>query len=73
MKMIADKGVPVLLHPARSSTQADYAVERDSKYLIWQVFGWPYESTGRGGAAGLQRHHADASRIEDPRSHTPPR
>ncbi len=44
-KTLADKGVPVLLHPARSSTHADYAAEQDSKYLIWQVFGWPYEST----------------------------
>ncbi len=44
-KTLADKGVPVLLHPARSSAHADYAAEQDSKYLIWQVFGWPYEST----------------------------
>ena len=40
-KTLADKGVPVLLHPARSSTHADYATEQESKYLIWQVFGWP--------------------------------
>ena len=44
-KTLADKAVPVLLHPARSSAHADYAAEQDSKYLIWQVFGWPYEST----------------------------
>jgi predicted TIM-barrel fold metal-dependent hydrolase len=42
---LADLGVPVLLHPARSSAHADYAAEQDSKYFIWQVFGWPYEST----------------------------
>ena len=44
-KTLADKRVPVLLHPARSAKHADYATEQDSKYLIWQVFGWPYEST----------------------------
>src|SRR5919106_872315 len=44
-KTLADRRVPVLLHPARSSKHADYATEQDSKYLIWQVFGWPYEST----------------------------
>ena len=44
-KTLADFGVPVLLHPARSSKTPDYAAESESKYLIWQVFGWPYEST----------------------------
>ena len=44
-KTLADHGVPVLLHPARSSKHADYAAEQESQYLIWQVFGWPYEST----------------------------
>ena len=42
---LADNGVPILLHPARSAKHADYAAEQDSKYLIWQVFGWPYETT----------------------------
>ena len=46
-KTLADLGVPVLLHPARSSNHADYAAEQDSKYLIWQVFGWPYEARRR--------------------------
>lgn len=44
-KTLADRGVPILLHPARGRTHADYATERESKYLVWQVFGWPYEST----------------------------
>jgi len=44
-RTLADRGVPILLHPARSRTHADYATETDSKYLIWQVFGWPYETT----------------------------
>jgi aminocarboxymuconate-semialdehyde decarboxylase len=44
-KTLADNGVPILLHPARSSKHADYSAEQESKYLIWQVFGWPYETT----------------------------
>jgi predicted TIM-barrel fold metal-dependent hydrolase len=44
-KTLAERGVPILLHPARSRNHADYATEDDSKYLIWQVFGWPYETT----------------------------
>jgi len=35
----------VLLHPSRSQQRPDYQTEEMSKYLIWQVFGWPYEST----------------------------
>lgn len=37
--------VPILLHPARSRKHPDYQAETDSKYVIWQVFGWPYETT----------------------------
>ena len=44
-KTLAERRVPILLHPARSQKHADYATEDDSKYLIWQVFGWPYETT----------------------------
>ena len=42
---IAGLRVPILLHPARSRLQADYASEDRSRFLIWQMFGWPYEST----------------------------
>lgn len=44
-QMMARYQLPILLHPARSRKHSDYATERDSKYLIWQVFGWPYETT----------------------------
>ncbi|MBI3049530.1 MAG: amidohydrolase [Acidobacteria bacterium] len=44
-RTLAERRVPILLHPARGRTHADYAAERESKYLVWQVFGWPYEST----------------------------
>ena len=37
--------LPILLHPARSRKHPDYLTEDSSKYVVWQVFGWPYEST----------------------------
>ena len=37
--------LPVLLHPARGATFADYATEQRSKYEIWWTFGWPYETS----------------------------
>jgi len=35
----------IWLHPARPATFADYATETHSKYELWWVFGWPYESS----------------------------
>ena len=37
--------VPIWLHPARSEKQADYPTEETSRYLLWQAFGWPYDTT----------------------------
>jgi predicted TIM-barrel fold metal-dependent hydrolase len=42
---ISELDVPILLHPARSKTHPDYLTEDSSKYLIWQIFGWPCESS----------------------------
>jgi predicted TIM-barrel fold metal-dependent hydrolase len=36
---------PILLHPARAATFADYPGEPKSKYEIWWSFGWPYETS----------------------------
>lgn len=44
-RTLAERRVPILLHPARGRTHADYSAEHESKYLIWQVFGWPYETS----------------------------
>lgn len=44
-QLLSEYDVPVLLHPARSRRQADYLAEDTSKYLIWQVLGWPYETS----------------------------
>ena len=37
--------LPVWMHPARPATRADYVNEAKSKYEIWQVLGWPFESS----------------------------
>jgi predicted TIM-barrel fold metal-dependent hydrolase len=37
--------VPIWMHPARDQSRADYVDEDMSMYEIWQVLGWPYESS----------------------------
>jgi uncharacterized protein len=37
--------LPVWMHPARPASRADYSGEEKSKYEIWQVLGWPFESS----------------------------
>ena len=37
--------VPIWMHPYRDQKRADYVDEDASKYEIWQVLGWPYETS----------------------------
>ena len=37
--------LPLWLHPTRTSKFADYPTETKSKYEIWWLFGWPYETS----------------------------
>ncbi|MDP3768152.1 MAG: amidohydrolase family protein [Dehalococcoidia bacterium] len=37
--------VPIWMHPARPAVFPDYRTETKSKYEIWQVLGWPYETS----------------------------
>jgi aminocarboxymuconate-semialdehyde decarboxylase len=37
--------VPIWMHPARGADRPDYPGETKSKYEIWQVLGWPYETS----------------------------
>jgi uncharacterized protein len=37
--------VRFFMHPARPATRADYVNEPQSKYEIWQVLGWPFETS----------------------------
>ena len=34
----------IWVHPARTATMPDYPSENRSKYELWWVFGWPYET-----------------------------
>jgi predicted TIM-barrel fold metal-dependent hydrolase len=36
---------PIWLHPARQSNFPDYLAEKKSRYEMWWVFGWPYETS----------------------------
>jgi aminocarboxymuconate-semialdehyde decarboxylase len=37
--------LPVWMHPLRQQSFADYKSEPKSRYEIWQVLGWPYETS----------------------------
>jgi len=37
--------LPIWLHPVRTSKFLDYPGETKSKYEIWWLFGWPYETS----------------------------
>src|SRR5260221_3059978 len=41
----AKSGKPVLLHPARTPDVPDFPAETKSKYEIWAILGWPYETS----------------------------
>jgi predicted TIM-barrel fold metal-dependent hydrolase len=42
---MAEYNLPIWIHPVRERTAPDYAGESTSKYFIWGIFGWPYETT----------------------------
>ncbi len=44
-RMVQKYDLPVWVHPSRTAKFADYPVEQKSKYEIWWLFGWPYETS----------------------------
>jgi uncharacterized protein len=57
---MAQRDLPIWLHPARPATVADYTGEARSKYDLWWAFGWPYETSvamGRLVFSGLFDRH----------------
>ena len=42
---MAAHDLPIWLHPARPSNFPDYIGEKKSKFELWWVFGWPYETS----------------------------
>ena len=37
--------LPIWVHPTRTAKFRDYPVEEKSKYEMWWLFGWPYETS----------------------------
>lgn len=42
---MAEFNLPIWVHPTRGAAFADYITERKSKFELWWVFGWPYETS----------------------------
>ena len=59
---MAALNLPIWLHPARGPNFPDYQTEKRSRYDLWWVFGWPYETTiamGRLVFSGIFDRHPD--------------
>lgn len=37
--------LPIVIHPMRKSDHPDFMTEKESKYTIFSLFGWPYDTT----------------------------
>jgi predicted TIM-barrel fold metal-dependent hydrolase len=44
-KCVKQYDLPIWLHPVRTSKFLDYPGEAKSRYEIWWLFGWPYETS----------------------------
>lgn len=44
-EIAAKSGKPICLHPARTPDVPDFPAEKKSRYEIWTIFGWPYETS----------------------------
>jgi predicted TIM-barrel fold metal-dependent hydrolase len=44
-EIAAKTGKPICLHPASTANQPDFPAEKKSRYEIWTIFGWPYETS----------------------------
>jgi len=42
---MAEKDLPIWVHPTRGAGFADYSTEDKSKYEAWWTIGWPYETS----------------------------
>jgi predicted TIM-barrel fold metal-dependent hydrolase len=43
--LLAERDLPVWVHPIRGPNHPDYATEDASEHEIWFTFGWPYETS----------------------------
>ncbi len=44
-EMMSNYNLPIWIHPKREFSTPDYTIEDRSKYVIHQLFGWPYETS----------------------------
>ena len=44
-ELMAKLDLPIWLHPARTPMRPDYVDEDRSQYAMWQIFGWPFETS----------------------------
>lgn len=44
-EIAAKSGKPILLHPSRTAEFPDFQAEQQSRYEIWTILGWPYETS----------------------------
>jgi aminocarboxymuconate-semialdehyde decarboxylase len=59
---LAQRRLPVWIHPTRADRVPDYPHEPRSKYDLWWAFGWPYETSlamGRLVFSGIFDRHPD--------------
>jgi len=42
---MADYDLPIVIHPMRKIDHPDYLTEKESKYMMFSLFGWPYDTT----------------------------
>ncbi|HSW58535.1 MAG TPA: amidohydrolase family protein [Dehalococcoidales bacterium] len=42
---MAEYDLPIVIHPMRKIDHPDYLTEKSSKYLMFSMFGWPYDTT----------------------------
>lgn len=43
-EQMAKYDLPIWIHPRTTPAFPDYTTESNSKYRIWQIFGWPYQT-----------------------------
>jgi predicted TIM-barrel fold metal-dependent hydrolase len=42
---MAEYNLPIVIHPMRKADHPDYLTEKTSKYNMFSMFGWPYDTT----------------------------
>ncbi len=62
---MAEHDLPIWIHPVRWMDRAGLPTLKESKYYIYHVFGWPYETTAAMIASRLWRPHGPLPQHQD--------